>query len=293
MIKKISQIANLPEALDDKDKILLEVSYKTVNDNNSHSADESLYYTSYQTQLANIERILGLSELRENVNGILSNGLSSLKDTARIGSPGNAVRDRTSTNYYPGDGSLSVYSNTNFQNNATFHGISEFRNNVVLSCTVDKNNPEKPILHVAGVAKFDEVIQGTAYRAQWGDLAEIYAADNEYEPGTLVKFGGIEEITIADNVANAVVTSCPGMILNSSEKEKLRNPTAIALTGRVPVKISGPVRKFDNIVLSRTSPGVGVVYNYSLPYEIIGKALEDNDDPHEKLVMCAVRMKLI
>ena len=142
-----------------------------------------------------------------------------------------------------------------------------------------------------GVATFGNVINGVSYRAQWGDLAEYYSSDAEYDPGTLVKFGGEKEITIATDKANGVVTSNPGIVLNRKEEDK--TSVGVALVGRVPVKVRGPVRKFDKIVLSHTDPGIGVVYNYAYPVDVIARALEDNQDPGEKLVMCATKFNLI
>jgi hypothetical protein len=56
---------------------------------------------------------------------------------------------------------------------------------------------------------------GCALCALWADLAETYESDRYYESGTLVKFGGDKEITIAHGEANAVITTNPGLILNS------------------------------------------------------------------------------
>lgn len=75
-----------------------------------------------------------------------------------------------------------------------------------------------------------------AHHAYWSDLGERYLADAEYEPGTLVKFGGEKEITIADNEVNAIV-STKAFDLNAC----LVGGTVIALCGRVPTKVKGKI----------------------------------------------------
>ena len=138
---------------------------------------------------------------------------------------------------------------------------------------------------IGGTKTFSDTIQGTAYRALWGDLAEYYLTDKEYSKGTLVQFGGEKEITIATKKVNAVITSEPGFILNSSEE----NSQAIALIGRVPVRVIGKVKKFDKIALSYID-GVGCVSNES--DNVIGIALENKDDSDEGLVICSVKIDL-
>lgn len=115
-----------------------------------------------------------------------------------------------------------------------------------------------------------------AVNAQYADLAEKYQADSAYEPGTVLMFGGDAEVTVADvntpRVAGVVSTQ-PGYLMNGS----LANETAIelALTGRVPCKVTGTVRKGDLM----TSAGGG--YAHANPDAkmgtVIGKALEDHD----------------
>lgn len=89
-------------------------------------------------------------------------------------------------------------------------------------------------------------INAVALSAYWADLAEYYVADKPYKPGTLVKFGGKHELTIADSEANAVVTTEPGFILNSGIEQATEDswPIAVALVGRTPVKVIGKVNKF-------------------------------------------------
>ena len=109
--------------------------------------------------------------------------------------------------------------------------------------------------------------------------------DQQYPKGTLVQFGGEKEITIAKNKVNAVISSEPGVILNGEMKDS----QAIALIGRVPVRVIGKVKKFDKIALSFID-GVGCVNNDSDNY--IGIALVNKDDSDEGLVLCSIRIDL-
>lgn len=156
---------------------------------------------------------------------------------------------------------------------------------------------------------FENTIQGTAYRAMFGDLAEYYESDNQYPKGTLVQFGGEKEITIANNEVNAVITSEPGFILNS----QMENGQAIALCGRVPVRVIGTCEKFDYLTLSNIA-GVAtrLTSNYTYTLEglsltddkefsdidfekmpnIIARALENKDNEEEGLVLCVVKFDI-
>lgn len=119
------------------------------------------------------------------------------------------------------------------------------------------------------------MFHGVALCAKWADLAETYESDSEYEPGTLVRFGGDKEITIARGEVNAVITSRPGLILNSD-----RHGCQIALVGRTPVKVVGKVRKFDKIYLCPFNDGVGASLDFIrtrdqdyIPGSLVGRAL--------------------
>ncbi len=135
---------------------------------------------------------------------------------------------------------------------------------------------------INGTKTFTNVINGTALRANWADLAELYLSDRQYEPGTLVQFGGEREVTIATDKVNAVVSEKPAYLMNSSLEDGL----PIALVGRVRVKVCGPVCKFDKLVLSDI-PGTAMVDNTA--ENPIAIALEDGD---MGLVLCATKFKL-
>jgi len=125
------------------------------------------------------------------------------------------------------------------------------------------------------------VFAGTATSAQYADLAERYQADAEYLPGTVLIFGGDAEVTQStermDRRAAGVVSTDPAYLMNSSLVGK--NTVTLALTGRVPCKVSGYVRKGD-LMISGVDNGVAEAWREesSPPAgSIIGKSLEDKD----------------
>lgn len=106
-----------------------------------------------------------------------------------------------------------------------------------------------------GSANFSaNVITATATAARYADLAEYYVADAEYPVGTVMAVGGDEEVTAASLGDGArpigVVSAKPGFIMNEGLAEK--GGTAVALKGRVPVRVQGPVRKGQALGASTT-----------------------------------------
>ena len=143
-------------------------------------------------------------------------------------------------------------------------------------------------LSCTGTAKFDKTIDGTALKAKWADLAEMYDSDSEYEPGTLVKFGGEKEITIATDEVNAVITTKPGLLLGENDTN---TKLPIALVGKVPVKVMGSIKKFDKLVLSDV-PGIAIKKNDEIK-TVIGISLDTIECQPDKinLVESVVQLK--
>lgn len=118
------------------------------------------------------------------------------------------------------------------------------------------------------------LFQGTATAARYADLAENYLADVDYEPGTVLEFGGSQEVTVAEDETRkvaGVVSSNPAYLMNSELQGD--HVVALALQGRVPCKVRGKIRKGDMLV----SGGNGYARPTIDPKigTIIGKALED------------------
>jgi len=94
---------------------------------------------------------------------------------------------------------------------------------------------------------------GVATSALYADLAEKYLADFNYEPGTVVIFGGEAEITVTsveqDSRVAGVISTDPAYLMNSES-----SGLPVALRGKVPVNVIGPVNKGALLVTS-TTPG--------------------------------------
>ena len=116
---------------------------------------------------------------------------------------------------------------------------------------------------------------GSRLQATYADLAEYYEADEYYEPGTVLAFGGDKEVTIAKDGTSrvaGVVSTDPAYAMNANCKGKA---VALALQGRVPTKVRGTIHKGDMMV----SGGNGFARPSLSPQmgTVIGKALEDFD----------------
>jgi hypothetical protein len=103
---------------------------------------------------------------------------------------------------------------------------------------------------------------GEATTAKYADLAERYAADAPYEEGTVVMFGGEAEVTSATGYGSTkiagVVSTKPAFAMNETAGNSETHPY-IALQGRVPCKVIGPVSKGDVLVASEVT-GVATVW---------------------------------
>jgi len=134
-----------------------------------------------------------------------------------------------------------------------------------------------------------DLVVGTAQTARYADLAENYSADDAYEPGTVVVFGGDKEVTVTDRTLDhrvaGVVSTNPAYLMNSELEAD--NPVAVALQGRVPCKVLGKVQKGDLLVTSAI-PGYAVVNNNPTYGTVIGKALESKDTDGKEIIEIVV-----
>jgi len=124
---------------------------------------------------------------------------------------------------------------------------------------------------------FNQVF-ATATTALYADVAERFAADEVLEPGTVVELGGVNEITrstvdLSENVFG-VISTRPAYTMNGGAGENDTHP-AVAMTGRVPVKCVGTVRKGDRLVSAGEGVARAAQPGEATAFNVIGRSLEN------------------
>lgn len=127
------------------------------------------------------------------------------------------------------------------------------------------------------------LITATATQAQYADVAEMYTTDRVYPAGTVMAINaGLDhemEAWSDDQIVTGVVSTDPAYIMNFGI-----NGQPIALVGRVPVRVNGPVQKGDIIYASS-----GGLASATSNGPMVGIALESNAIPQVKLVECYLK----
>lgn len=134
-------------------------------------------------------------------------------------------------------------------------------------------------------------INGLNLNSTNADLAEKYVADSNYTSGTVVEFGGNNEVTITtvghSTAVAGIISTAPGHLMNSELSAE--TTVAVALTGRVPCRVVGTIQKGDRLV-SSSIPGVATTLdmNQYQPGCIIGKSLENYNSTEVGTIEVAV-----
>jgi hypothetical protein len=168
--------------------------------------------------------------------------------------------DNFGANIYSGSSSQILRVNVDTAGNVNIGG------NIIPSSNVAYN--------IGSSTAWYNNIYGTATHALYADLAENYQADKSYNPGTVLMFGGAQEVTVADadttRIAGVVSTN-PAHLMNGALHGS--NVVPLALMGRVPCNVIGPVAKGDLLV----SAGFGFAKTNNSPAvgTVLGKALQD------------------
>ena len=138
-------------------------------------------------------------------------------------------------------------------------------------------------------------LTGTATAAQYSDVAERFASDTSYTPGTVVTLGGAAEITAVNEEASDEVFGVvsgehqAAFKMNGGAGSDATHPY-IAMTGRVDVKVIGTVNKGDRLI-SASVPGYAkaAIKADCTAFNVIGRALADKTTSGHGTVLAAVR----
>jgi len=119
---------------------------------------------------------------------------------------------------------------------------------------------------------------GATFQATYADLAERYHADQPYNPGTVLVIGGHNEVTTtldrASTAVAGIVSTNPAYTLNAQAGDDSTHPY-IALKGRVPCRVIGPILKGDLLVTSAVPGYAERAQENDHPSAVLGRALAE------------------
>ena len=134
----------------------------------------------------------------------------------------------------------------------------------------------------------------TATTALYADVAERFAADEYLEPGTVVELGGTAEITrareaLTDSVFGVISTRA-AYLMNGGAGEDSTHPP-VAMTGRVPVLVTGRIRKGDRLVTAGNGVARAAQPGEATAFNVIGRSLVDKLDADPGSIEAIVTIK--
>jgi hypothetical protein len=188
---------------------------------------------------------------------------------------------------------LSVGTSSNFRVSVAVNDVT-IRNqtsggNLYFGVNVAGNTTPTLVMYGANGA-----IAGNQVNANYADVAERFEADTEMVPGTVVELGGIAEITqVTDELSEkvfGVISTRAAYLMNSSAGTDVTHPP-VAMTGRVPVKVVGQIRKGDRLVSAGNGMARAAQEGEATAFNVIGRALKDKLDSDAGVVEAIVTIK--
>jgi len=134
---------------------------------------------------------------------------------------------------------------------------------------------------------------GTSVQAQYADLAERFESDHSYPAGTVVEIGGTKEITSAVHDLSesvfGVISTRAAFLMNGEAGTDATHP-AVAVNGRVPVRVIGKVKKGDRLVSAGRGLARSATRDELTPFNVIGRALENKTSDAEGMIEAIVKL---
>jgi hypothetical protein len=156
------------------------------------------------------------------------------------------------------------------------------------------NGASNGVGNIGSSSVFFNTVFAKATSAQYADVAERFAADVEMPAGTVVELGGSAEITLSTNELSenvfGVISTQAAYLMNSAAGTDATHPP-VAMTGRVPVRAIGQVRKGDRLVSAGNGLARSAVVGEATAFNVIGRALKDKMDTGVGTVEAIVTIK--
>jgi len=143
--------------------------------------------------------------------------------------------------------------------------------------SIDKSGTNA-VGNIGSSANYFNRVFATATTALYADVAERFAADELLEPGTVVELGGAKEITrarkdLSENVFG-VISTRPAYTMNGGAGEDDTHPP-VAMTGRVPVQVTGVIHKGDRLVSAGDGVARAAQAGEATAFNVIGRSLDN------------------
>jgi hypothetical protein len=183
-------------------------------------------------------------------------------------------------------------------------GVAGTANVVVISTTgVTTNGLTVPSItksgsnavgNIGSSSNYFNQVFATATTALYADVAERFAADEVLVPGTVVELGGTAEITrsqtdLSENVFG-VISTRPAYTMNGGAGDDDTHPK-VAMTGRVPVLVTGVVKKGDRLVSAGNGIARAAKPGEATAFNTIGRSLVDKATPESGTIEAIVTIK--
>lgn len=174
----------------------------------------------------------------------------------------------------------TVYA-TSFNGTATQADSLNVGGNYRTASTASSNNTI--VARDASGNVYASRFEGVASSAEYADLAEKYLTDKDYEVGTVVAVGGEAEVraSVFGDRAIGVISATPAYLMNSKADGQ-----AVALKGRVPVRVVGSIKKGDRLVAADNGCAVHATFHQFA--DVFAVALESNGDSEVKLIEAVI-----
>ena len=148
--------------------------------------------------------------------------------------------------------------------------------------------------NIGNSSSYFNYVFATSTTALYADVAERFAADEIYEPGTVVELGGSAEITRvlldASDKVFGVISTRPAFTMNGGAGNNDTHPP-VAMTGRVPVMATGVVNKGDRLISAGDGLARAALAGEATAFNVIGRALSNKTTTDVGTVEAIVTIK--